>query len=356
MTERHGTGDEEPFAIGRETAAAAASERRHRETVSDPSPLESIRYSWRHHNLARLVDSAVDEAVQSLVDRYQAADGSERAAIRSALTADDFSTLLTFARRSAVRALQADDTHLAAEAVRAAALVDDERIDWRDVVWTLGLTSCLLRRLTPQADTVLRETIDTAKPEVGAMLRRFVGPSTEDANLATWGYMLVEVDGVLGLVERGVGRYAPTLDLIGVALQIADKLDGDLYRASSIRAAAELPSVWLPGGRPDETDLLVARSRGCVVINTRLAPDAHERSDAQQMTVFLLEAATETDAVRLQSWATRPSGHRALSVQHGPLLCLVVARSFVEGVETFETETSLMRLSQPLADILSRAT
>lgn len=60
--------------------------------------------------------------------------------------------------------------------------------------------------------------------------------------------------------DEGIADYAPTTDLTGIALQVADVLDGDVCEVSSIRAATELAPVWLPGGRPDESEPVVARS------------------------------------------------------------------------------------------------
>ncbi len=352
--------DEETVVIGREYAAALSAAQRHHETLEDgrPSPLEGVGYDfWAgHHDLIRLVAAPADKTVRSLITLYRHTENEGRAGIRSALKMDDFYTLLTFARRNAVRALRANDPGLAADAVTAAALIDSERVDWRDILWALGLTTYVLRGLTTDADAVIGRAQGMAEPNVGEMLSRFIAVSDEDADLAAWGYMQVETAAGVGFVERGIADYAPTVDLIDIALEIAEVIDGDKYRVSSISAADELAPVWLPGASQDEADLAVDACRGCVNVSARLEPDAHSDVDAQQFNVFLIEASNEADAGQLQDWAAPTDGsHQAVSVQHGPLLCLVIARSFVQDVEPFETADSLSRFFEPFDAIVATA-
>ncbi len=353
--------DEETVVIGREQAAALRAEQRHRQAREGgpSSPLEGVGYDlWAgHHDLLRFVDAPADKTVRALVFRYRSSDAEERAAIRAALTMDDFYTLCTFARRCAVRALRARDAALAADVVTAMALIDRERIDWRDILWTLGLTTHALRSLATDADSVLRRARDMAEPGLRELLERFIEASDEDAELANWGYMQVESAAGPGFVGRGLAGYAPTHDLIDLAVKIADLIEGDTYRVSSISAGGELPAVWLPGAAAAESEPVVETSRGCVTLHAVLDPDAHPDSHAQGFYVFVVEARDEAEARRLHDWAatTDGSSHRALRVRHGPLLCLIVARSQVVGVEPFETDRTLARFSAPLDAIVATA-
>ncbi len=350
---------EEVVVIGREQAAALLAEQRHQQAREGgpSSPLEGVGYDlWAgHHDLLRFADAAADETVRALVSRYGGTDADERAGIRAALTMDDFYTLCAFARRCAVRALRARDAQLAADAVTAMALIDRERIDWRDILWTLGLATHALRSLTADADSVLRRARDMAEPEVQELLERFIEASDEDAELANWGYMEVESPAGPGFVGRGLADYAPTYDLIDLASRIADVIESDTYRVSSISAGEELPAVWLPGAAAAESEPLVEACRGCVTLHAVLDPDAHPSSDAQGFYVFVVETRDAADARRLHDWAatTAGSSHHALRVRRGPLLCLVVARSQVVGVEPFETDRTMARFLAPLDAIVA---
>lgn len=47
----------------------------------------------------------------------------------------DFYTVLSYARRAAVRALRSNDAELACRGVAALSVIDENRIDWRDLAW-----------------------------------------------------------------------------------------------------------------------------------------------------------------------------------------------------------------------------
>ncbi len=359
------SGDEsmpaEPFEIGGEYAAALESELVHQQARegAEPSPLAGVQYDfWAgHQDLVRLVSTPVDDIVRGLVTSYRQADNDERSQIRSALTMDDFYTLLTFARRGAVRALQATDPQLAADAVAATALIDAARVDWRDILVALGLASHVLRGLSADATETMADLQDLAHPDVAKLIGRFIDPSDEDAELASWGYLRVDTSQGTGFVELGISDYAPTQDLVDVALQVAGVLEADRYRTSSISAGEELAPVWIPGATAAEADLVIDRCRGCIILNARLEPDAHSHSDAQQLTVFIVEADTEAAARQLHDWVrpTDASTHQAISAQQGPLVCVTIARSFVSDAPAFETADSLERFLQPLEAIVASA-
>lgn len=353
--------DDHAFVIGGEYAAASSAEQRHQDERGnqEPSPLEGIGYDfWAgHHDLLTLAPSPADEKARILVTSYQGAGAEEASRIRDALTMDDFYTLLTFARRSAVRALRTEDRELARDAVMATALIESERVDWRDILVALGLATYALRALSADPDGLIAQARAMAEPSTAELMGRFIDVAEEDADPAAWGYLPVETADGVGFVEHSIAEYNPTVNLIGVALQIAEVINGDAYRVSSITAAGELAPVWLPGASPSEADVAIDACRGCVTINARLEPGANARADAQQLTAFIVEAANEPAARQLNDWArpADPSSHQAVSVDHGTLMALLIARSFVQDVEPFETAESLARFRDPLDTIVAAA-
>ena len=72
--------------------------------------------------------------------------------------------------------------------------------------------------------------------------------------------------------------------------------------------------------------------------------------------VFLVETANEADAASLLKACQRvkPNDHALLGMAEHNLFCVVVGRSFVVGVESFETSDALRRFSPGLTDILHR--
>jgi hypothetical protein len=60
----------------------------------------------------------------------------------------DFYTVLSYARRAAVRALRSNDAEVARRGVAALSVIDENRIDWRDLAWQAGILSYALHRIS----------------------------------------------------------------------------------------------------------------------------------------------------------------------------------------------------------------
>src|SRR5687768_11060524 len=103
--------DRQPsYVIGQQPSDALAAEEQHRERhPALTSPLDGTHYQGHQFDLLQFVDSPIDGVVDALCRRFEAAGEAERDRLRAALTTDDLYTLVTFARRSAVRSLRGDD-------------------------------------------------------------------------------------------------------------------------------------------------------------------------------------------------------------------------------------------------------
>lgn len=130
------------------------------------------------------------------------------------------------------------------------------------------------------------------------------------------GYDEVQTDDGVGFIGWGFNDYKPTIDLKSAIVDISELVASDSYQPSQVEVTTELPDVWL-GGR-----------------NT----------------------ATESDAQTLyqSAQAAKSPNHCKLALVRSRLFCLVVARSFVDGVDGYETNESLTRLSDGLGAILER--
>ncbi len=345
-------GDDE-FAIGAEFAAAAEAERRHRAVHGSVSGLlGGARYDfWRgEHDLARFVPSPTDAVVSGLVTAFRRAGHDEQAAMRRDLTLDDFYTLLAFARRGAVLALRLGNPAPVSDGAVAIAMIDPERVDWRDIPSALCLVYHALDRSTIDTADVLRAAARLAVDDVADILEGFAGAGAPHGGLAAWGYMEVSTPEGIGFFERHLGPYAPSCDLAAVAMSAAGVFDSDTYRVHSIAAGAALAPVWFPRTAPGRLERLLDRAGGVISLGAKLHPDADPTAAHQQLTAFLVETAGRSDAIRLTRWAapTDESGHAAVAVASGPLACVTIARSFVAGVASYETPESLRRFAAPL--------
>jgi hypothetical protein len=352
----HDSADQEPVVLGSEYAAALAAEQHHQDSRDGESLLAGIGYDFWAGELDthRFVKAPADEPVGALVEAFMAGDAATQATIRSSLSMDALYAVLTYSRRCSVRALRDGSAAAAIDAIKALALVDSERVDWRDTLVAMGLASHVLSELAPEAGSTLTLTRQLAEPKTARLMGRFASPSP-DTDLADWGYMQVVTSAGRGLIQRGIGVWMPTVDLVELALRIGDVIERDTYRVTSISAAEKLHAVWLPGAPRSDLETVLAGCRAVVSMNARLRPAAHPTSESQQFTVFVAELGEVTDAGLLHRWsAIRPdSTHVSLAWDHGRVFVLLIARSFVAGVEPFETKESVERFRQPVADVIA---
>lgn len=354
------TADDAPEAVvlGQKFAAALDAEAALRANQPDlKSPLGETYDFWAGEtDLARFVQSPLDDQIRSFVERTSQSPLAEREHVRSALTLDDFYTLLTFARRSSVRALQSGDVRLAIEGLVAIALVDLERVDWRDVPTAAGLVLHALERVGGAKADGIRAMRDIAQPAVAELLLQFERPD-EPLTLDDWGYREIASRYGRGFVDCSYDEFAPTVNIVDLAIDIADLIDRDTYRTSSITLADSLPGVWFPQAVRDRAEQVIIEAVAGVSLNVRLRPGAGSDAESQQFTVFLVETSDADAARSLDTWSREDAeaSHVALSASYDRLFVLVVARSFVQGKPGFETSERLERFREPLVAALRDA-
>jgi hypothetical protein len=231
------------------------------------------------------------------------------------LDEDDCYTLLTFARRSVLGTMRGEEDASLDEARAALAAVDSDKIDYRDMIVTGQLVDWAAG---PRAASGAGMWVPIETPE---------GPA---------------------LAMDMVFDYRPGRELVAIAFRMQDVLEEDRYRVEGLTASEGVPDVWLSGDAADET-----RQLGGVSVEAGLLPEAHPRAPDQQMTVFLVQAASEEDARRIASAAVSTDWFEALGLAHGKTACVTVARSYVEGTPAFEGAGALERFREPFTRALS---
>jgi hypothetical protein len=98
----------------------------------------------------------------------------------------------------------------------------------------------------------------------------------------------------------------------------------------------------------------VPRQRGGLTVNAGVVSEADEYADAQHMTVFLTEVASEDDAAGIASAAVSKDWFEALGIADERTACVTVARSFVEGTPAFEGPGALERFRDSFTRALAR--
>jgi hypothetical protein len=343
--------------LGAELARAEAAEARR--TIAEPgeSPMPAGEYdAWRgHHDLTDPARIPLDAALAQLARRYAASDAGGRAALRGAIRMDEFYRLLAFARRAAVFAIREGDAGGVRDALAAVAMIEAERVDFRDVLMAVSLLHHAAGRVGADGDALLREAAALAEPGTAELLARFADRAPEEKHVrSAFGYAEVRSPGGPGFVAWGFRPYAPVHDLGSIASDLAALLAADDY-LPSVLLADNLPDHWLQPGGAALSDALAAVRAGASVSGS-LRPQMHPRHEAQQLTVFLVETADDGAARTLLELAENgaPRDHALVSAAEGPVFCLVIARSFMEGVEAYETQARLARFAPRITEILRR--
>jgi hypothetical protein len=341
--------------IGGQMAAARAAEARHQAEPRPRSPLAGVAYdpAGRELSLLHFASTATDEIIDEFVDRFAAASGGERALQRSSLTMGDFYTVLSYARRAAVRALRSNDAEVARRGVAALSVVDENRIDWRDLAWQAGILSYALHRISSSATDAFETAASLADGDTAALLSGFSNQPVE--SLGSWGFREIQLSDGIGLIEDEGEPYRPRSDLVALAEAVAVGLAGDIWQLSEPATGSDLPAIWLSGRPPEDLEPAIRSVTGCVTLRGSLRDPQVAGARAQYMLVFLAET-EDSGAAGVIAAAAGPgtgSSFAALGVAAGTRCAVLIARSVVEGTPSVETLSSLERFRRVLADTLT---
>jgi hypothetical protein len=350
----------EPFVLGQQIADARTHEQARLQTGNmPPSPLPQAEYKphlgeWELLNPA---PSDFDVQIRKTCKQFAALNEADRANFTSAISMDEFYKLIEFARRVAVFALRDNDADLLQDGLTALAMIEAKRTDFRDILWALALLHHTASRIGVDADSLIRDIARIAEPETRDLFTGFAGRNERYKSLKdSWGYLEVETTSGRGFVRWGFKPYAPKTDLLTTAMRIASIIDADSYRTESIELATEPPEVWLRTSEPNPLKQMLAKVCAGAQITARLCADKHAQASSQQFTVFLIEFDSPDSAnVLLKlSQSKKPKDYSMLGVVAEQVFCLVIARSFVQGVAAFENGESLNRFQKRIQYAISQ--
>jgi hypothetical protein len=349
--------EEGSVVLGAELARARAAELAHRQRADGPSPLADVRYDRERgeFSLAELAASPVDDLVGSFVEQAVIRDPAGRRRIMSALTMDDFYTLLTFARRCVVLTLREGHAAAARAGLNGLSLIDLQRVDWRDVTVAAALLSYAVGRTGSDARPLFRAAASAAGPQMAPILSRFADEPV--SSLRAWGMReIVAADGA-GLADDDGESYAPTVDLRSISRAIAGLVETDVWKIDQATTGSAVAQAWLRKADDSAEAAAAALQRilACLSMNGRMADEASSIIPTQYLLIYVLEAATDADARTIAEAAGpgQSDGFAALSVHNGPLLVIMIARSVRAGVASYEHDRSLARFAGGLSTILA---
>lgn len=347
------------FVLGQQMADALEKERQ-REAIGEigVSPMPQEKYPIRGEELGLLdpIRSQLDDKLRNVCQSFRSLNEQERLEFRKRVSLDDSYTLLRFARRSSVFALCERSSDILSAGITAVCIIEAERTDFRDILVALGLLYHSAKRIGIDPDRAFREAEQLAEPRVRDLMAGFVRRTTAGKDLSkSWGYKEVNSEHGPGFVMWESHHYNPTTDLLKAAVDIAKMVNMDKYEITSLALGTDMPDVWLRTAGDSDLGALLKRSKGAATIDARLQTQYHTKAEVQQFTIFLVELGNASSAERLLQIArsSQPKSHCMLAIASGPLFCLLVARSFMMGVDSYESGDSLRRFEQPIAAILA---
>lgn len=347
-----------PIVLGQEMANAAEAEKRRLAKSDLASPMPKASYDFWRGELS-LVDPKpvdLDREIANLVRDFQQWDARARDGCRRAMSMDELYTLLAFSKRQAVFAIREPGADAINVGLAAIAMIESDRTDYRDILVALSFLHHAAARLQLNPRVLFATAAALSEPDTSRLIDEFAARKPEDLDLRdAWGYDEVVNDGRVGFIRWGFRKYEPTGDLKRVAMAIAALLEADDYQPEVPEVATEVPRYWLGGGASPSLDQTLGTVRAGASVSGRMRPGVDAGHASQQLSVFIAELEDPAAATRLAEVAMTPrTGFSALGVAEGRLFALMVARSFVQGIDAHETTESLTRFRPGLAQVLRR--
>jgi hypothetical protein len=279
-----------------------------------------------------------------LVTEFAALGEEERNSVRYCLSMDDFYTLFTFARRRALAVLRGGDTRQIEPAFLSLAMIDVERVDWRDLLMANSLLCYAGERIGAPVTDLVSRTIQLAERRTAAALR---GQRTSRIDLAaSCGYREVRTLEGVALFETGYEHFAPQADLEKIAFECALALNDEGYEIKDISLANDLPLIWLDGCDGSAIAKMAQSLSGCVAIRGVPRADPAPESSGQSLLFFLGEAASEMDAREIAVAAENASNSQRteLGLASRRICVVIIQHSWIAGAPPLENAHSLERL------------
>ncbi len=305
-------------------------------------------------NLYDPVALPLDAKISRSLQAYRDGSGPMRQELRRSIDQTTGYTLLTFARRSAVFAMRQASAEILADGLAACAVLDDERVDERDILVALAMLVHAAPRTGRHADEAMRQAAELASPSIARLIEGSVGRSAVEQDLRdAWGLVEVTAPDGIGLLQWGFRPWMPTLDVTGAAVKIVAAISAGDYQADDPTLAVELPEIWLSEARDPALGAILGSARGSALVHGRLRPATSEHHESQQLSIWVVEAPDASSAAQLHAMAAHARPETAtLGVSVAALFALAIGRSFVMGVPSFETTTRLARFEPGLRDAL----
>lgn len=343
----------ETVVLGQQMAVAEANEAARLAPGSvglSPMPKSQYDQESGDYDFGSVSERPLDRELQALVRAFQVWSPDKRAEGQRAISMDEQYTLIHFANRSAVLALQESSIARCEDGLLALAMIDETRIDPRDAAWAVGLLAHAIEATSADRERLVSAAAALATP---GMARILMG-AREGSQLSKWGYTQIKTATGVGLVRSGFASYEPTLDMNGLALRLAAHLQQGRYTAEP-ELAVDVPAVWFAEAHRASAEQLLKRARAAIAVQGTLRKEYTDKPLAQQFVQWVVEMPSVEEANTLVEYVgvnTRPSGRLVIGVASERLFSLLVAGSTMAGVESVESPEGLASIANETRALL----
>jgi len=334
-------------------AGARTNERANRAAPAEASPMPKGQYDAERgdYSLIDVGPLPLDAELRTLTRDFRSWDGDRRRRAQRATSMDELYTLVHFSKRSAVFAMREKSAARCEDGLTALSMIDEQRIDPRDAAWAVGVLDHAIRVAGADRASLLKAAAALASPGMAKLLDATRAPGA----LSDWGYAEVQTDRGVGLIRSGSAHYRPTRDMTSLAIKLAATLERGRYVADP-EVASELPAVWFAKEHRGDAENLLRQSVATIAVNGTLRKNTTKAAGMQQFNEWVVEMPAEQDASALQSYVgDAASGRVSVGTASGRLFALLVAGSFMEGIEPFESKETLAVLAADARSLLAEA-
>jgi hypothetical protein len=319
---------------------------------SGPSPLPDCGYDFENgdYDLVSVAPLNLDIELRAITNDFLVCDTERQRVLRDRLSSDDLYTLIHFVKRSSVLALNEEAVDWCRSGLIALSMIDETRVDWRDVQWAAGLLEHTILR--GGVRNLLSDELSVLSRSAAELLKGM----SESSRLSEWGYSEIKTEKGVGFIQHGFETFEPTIDLTEVALQLSASLTSDRYVAS-VEIATSIPEIWFPKEKRSDITPILDRCLGAAKVSGTLRKMCDARGP-QMFVEWVAQMPEPEDCeylVEAIGAGTSLSGRYAVGVSEHTLFTLLVAGSAQEGIEPFETSSSLRELANQARSILKRS-
>jgi len=346
--------------LGKEMADATDKERSRIEAGNFlPSPLPSYDYSkWsEEQSLRDPIENKLDGVITQLCTIFKTYDENKRADTRKSLSQDNIYTLLEFSKRVTIFGIRKTEQAFIDNGFTVLAMIDLHRCDYRDILVTLGFLNFGLHKLTLDQQSIVQETVRLSDHDTKELIEEFFNRNEKNRRIEEMaGYTAIETSKGVSFIGTGYKKYSPKYNLASILFEISNFIYRDKYQKGRISIREDVPLVWLGAENNKVVTKTLMTTTGTAYISSDLRQEFSPQSDMQLLLVYLSELNDDKNQKLILEHLndTPPTTFKRIAFFQDNILCVIVQRATMVGLDDFESQESLKKFEKPFRDLIQQ--